>query len=162
MRRIQWLLMAALLLPAAVSAQRGPPGLRQPRRELEQQVFDRFMTKVSTDMRLNPERRDRLGRYVRQSGMQRRMLAQQTVQLRRRLVAATRDTTTSDAQIDQLLKELVDLRAREQELWNRDQAELANILTPRQRAVFLLEWMMFNDRIRDIMQGRDPANRPIR
>jgi hypothetical protein len=155
------LLIGAVLFPAAAEAQRGL-GQRPQRRELEQQVFDRFMTKVSTDMRLNPEGRNRLGRYVRQSGMQRRMLSQQTVQLRRRLVAATQDTTTNEAQIDQLLKELVDLRAREQELWNRDQAELANILTPRQRAVFMLEWMVFNDRIRDIMQGRDPANRPIR
>ncbi|MGH7471076.1 MAG: hypothetical protein ACRENP_24265 [Longimicrobiales bacterium] len=163
MKMIRWLLLGALILPAGVAGQRGLQGRGiGPRRELEAQVFDRFMTKVSTDMRLNASGRGRLEQYLRQSGRQRRELAQQTVQLRRRLVMATRDSTTSEANIDQLLQQFAQLRVREQELWNRDQAELANQLTPRQRAVFILQWMAFNERIRGIMQGREPPDTLIR
>jgi hypothetical protein len=154
-KSIRWLLLLALLMPAALSAQRGQAARRNMQ---EAEVFNRFLTRVSTDMRLNAAGRNRLEQYLRQSGRQRRELAQQTVQLRRRLVQATRDSTASEADIDQLLQQFTQLRAREQELWNRDQAELANQLTPRQRAVFLLQWVAFNERVRNIMQGRAPPD----
>jgi Spy/CpxP family protein refolding chaperone len=133
--------------------------MRPQREVLEAQVFDHFMTRVSTEMRLSTAGRTRLEQYLKQSGAQRRELARQTVQLRRRLFEATRDSTSAEAEIDQLLREFAQLREREQELWNRDQAELANQLTPRQRAVFILQWMAFNERIRSIMQGREPPDR---
>ncbi len=153
------LVLTLLLVPVAAGAQRVGRGQRPAAREalLEAQIFDRFMDKVSTDMQLDSNGRNRLRQHLRQSGEQRRLLAQQTVQLRRRLVEATRDSTTSDAQIDGLLQQFVQLRVREQELWNRDQNELAGLLTPRQRAQFLLQWITFNERIRGIMQGRDTA-----
>jgi hypothetical protein len=153
-----WLLLGLLLLPvqSAAQGQRMPRPQQQPPRDvLEAQVFNRFMNRVSADMRLNRAGQARLTRYLRQSGMQRRALAQEAVQLRRRLVAATRDSTQSDADIDRLLQELTQLRTREQELWNRDWSELSSQLTPRQRAVFLLRWMNFNERLRGIIQGRD-------
>jgi hypothetical protein len=153
---VWWLLLGLLLLPVQSTAQgQRMPRPQQRRDVLEAQVFNRFMNRVSADMRLNRAGQDRLARYLRQSGMQRRALAQEAVQLRRRLVAATRDSTQSDADIDRLLQELTQLRTREQELWNRDWSELSSQLTPRQRAVFLLRWMNFNERLRGIIQGRD-------
>jgi hypothetical protein len=150
-----WVLVCSLLLPVESVGQRlqRPPQAR--RDQLEAQVFNRFMNRVSVDMRLSRAGRNKLATYLRQSGTQRRALAQETVQLRRRLVAATRDSTRSDADIDRLLQELIQLRAREQELWNRDWSEMSSQLTPRQRAIFLLEWMRFNERLRGIIQGRD-------
>jgi hypothetical protein len=150
------MLIALIALPALVSAQRqqrpGPGPMR--RQMLEAQVFDRFMNRVSTDMRLDADARSRLERHVRESGEQRRRLAQQTVQLRRQILAAVGDSATSDAEIARLLEELEQLRARENQLWRSDQDALSRILNPRQRAIFMLQFLQFNDRIREVMQQR--------
>ena len=163
MKLFRLLLIALIVLPSAVSAQRlqrpGTPGPAR-RQMLEAQVFNRFMNRVSTDMRLEADVRARLERHVRESGEQRRRLAQQSVQLRRQLMVAVRDSTTSDANIATLLQELEQLRAQENELWRNDQDALSRILNPRQRAIFVLQFMQFNDRIRELMQQRQPAIRP--
>jgi Spy/CpxP family protein refolding chaperone len=151
------------LLPAVTAAQAqrlpreqrlgrlgGPP----PRARLEAEIFDRFMNKVSRDLQLDAGARNRLERHVRETGQQRRQLAQQSVQLRRRLNQAVQDPTRSDAEIAGLLNELEQLRTRENELWKNDQNALGQMLTPRQRAVFTLQFMQLNDRIRDLVQQR--------
>jgi Spy/CpxP family protein refolding chaperone len=167
---IRWFVLIALLLPAAASAQRGDrpmgrvlgAGQRPPaRREaLEAQVFNRFMTKVSGDLRLDAGTKQRLTAHVQQNGQQRRQLAQQTVQLRRRLQQAARDSTVNEAEVEGLLGQFEQLRVREQELWNREQAALGQILSPRQRAQFILQWMQFNERIRDLVQQREEPGIP--
>jgi hypothetical protein len=164
-----WLVIASLLMPVAVSAQGGrqmrPPGpgrgmlqgQRPPGRDaLEAQVFEGFVSKVSQDMRLDAPGQQRLKQHLQQSGQQRRQLTQQSVQLRRQLMRASRDSTVTDAEVDRMLGQLEQLRLREQELWSRDNAALSQILTPRQRAIFLLEFMRFNERIRDLVQQRTP------
>ena len=82
MKLFRLMLVVLIALPTAVSAQRlqRPGGPGQARRQmLEAQVFDRFMNRVSTDMRLEADVRARLERQVRESGEQRRRLAQQSV-----------------------------------------------------------------------------------
>ncbi|MEX2281469.1 MAG: hypothetical protein WEE89_03160 [Gemmatimonadota bacterium] len=163
MKAIRWLVLASFLLPAVVSAQgRSRPGagrgaLQGPppqRAVLEAQVFDRFVGKVSTDMKLDQPRQQRLKQHLQQSGQQRRQLTQQTVQLRRQLMRAARDSTVTEAEVEGLLTQFEQLRAREQDLWSRDNAALSQILTPRERAIFVLEFMRFNERIRDLVQQR--------
>jgi Spy/CpxP family protein refolding chaperone len=165
LKRIHVVLLSLLaLMPALATAQRRadgfpggrlgpPPGARQ---RLEAEVFDRFMNKVSRDLRLDAPARTRLERHVRETGQQRRMLAQRSVELRRRLNQAVRDSSRSDAEIGGLLDEFEQLRTREHELWKSDQDALGRMLTPRQRAVFTLQFMMMNERIRDLMQQRQP------
>jgi Spy/CpxP family protein refolding chaperone len=152
------------LLPAFTSAQAqrlpreqrlgrlgGPPPGRA---RLEAEIFDRFMNKVSRDLQLDAGARNRLERHVRETGQQRRQLAQQSVQLRRRLNEAVQDPNRSDGAIAGLLNELEQLRTRENELWKNDQNALGQMLTPRQRAVFTLQFMQLNERIRDLVQQR--------
>jgi len=152
------------LVPAVTSAQaqRLPRdqrlgrmgGAPEGRARLEAQIFDRFMNRVSRDLQLDANSRTRLERHVRETGQQRRQLAQQSVQLRRRLNQAVQDPNRSDAEIAGLLNEFEQLRTRENELWKNDQNALGQMLTPRQRAVFTLQFMQLNDRIRDLVQQR--------
>src|SRR5262245_25630119 len=128
-----------------------PPGGRQ---RLEAEIFNRFMNKVSRDMQLDANARMRLERHVRETGQQRRMLAQRSVELRRRLNQAVRDPSRSDAEISGLLDEFEQLRTRENELWKSDQDALGRMLTPRQRAQFTLQFMQLNERIRELVQQR--------
>ncbi len=114
------------------------------------------MNKVSRDLRLDGNERTRLERHVRQTGQQRRQLAQRSVELRRRLNFAVQDSATSDNDFAGLLTELEQLRAAENELWRNDQEALGRLLTPRQRAVFTLQFMQLNERIRELVQQRAP------
>lgn len=158
----QLLLALAVALPLQAVAQAPPPGQNpaltpQMRAQLEAQIFNRFVYRVTTDMRLDANGRARFETHLRQMGEQRRALAQQSVQLRRRLQQAVRDTTVADGDIQRLLNDFADLRRREEQLWQRDQEALERMLTARQRAVFMLQWAQFNDRLRDLLaQQRRP------
>src|SRR5690606_35224833 len=66
----------------------------------------------------------------------------------------TRNAATADAEFVQLLADYDALRGREHELWRREQAELAAILSPRQRSQFLLAWARFQDDMREILARR--------
>ena len=154
------ILACALLLPAVLSAQapaRQDPALTPQRRaQLEAQIFNRFLTRVSTDMKLDAAGKARLETHLRQMGEQRRALAQQSVQLRRRLMNAVRDSAMADADIQRLLNDLADLKRREEQLWQRDMDTLDRLLTPRQRGIYILQWMQFNDRLRELLAQQRP------
>jgi Spy/CpxP family protein refolding chaperone len=159
------------MLPAMAEAQNRPnrmglPGQRggplggragMRRDSLEAQVFNRFVDKISTDLRLDAGSRQRLTQHLEQTGQQRRQLAQQTVQMRRQLLNATRDSTVAEADVERLLTRFQQLRSQELELWSRENAALSQILTPRQRAAFMIEFMQFNERIRELVQQRPPG-----
>jgi Spy/CpxP family protein refolding chaperone len=153
------ILLVAVMLPATAAAQQK---LGQPpnRRQLEAQVFQRFVNRVSTDMRLDAPGRARLEQHLRVTGDQRRILAQQAAQTRRRLIEMVRDSTRSEAEIEKVLTDFTALRAREEEMWKRDQQALDRMLTPRQRAVFILQWTQFNERLREMVQQRPGAAIP--
>ena len=150
-----WLLFA-LFVPVALQAQRPELG---PRREMLQgQVVRRFMNHVSNQMQLDASTRGRLEQHLRQSGEQRRSLAQRSLQLRQEAMDAVRDSAASDADYRRLLNEMTDLRLKEENLWKDDQAALSRILTPRQQLQFVLMWLRFNEQIRDL--ARPPGGRP--
>ncbi|MGH7448284.1 MAG: hypothetical protein ACRELT_12025, partial [Longimicrobiales bacterium] len=93
-------------------------------------------------------------RVLRESGVQRRELSRASMNLRGRIFRATRNTAATDAEFLRLLAEHEALRAREYDLWRRDQDEFARFLTPRQRAQFVLSWARFQDDMRDILSRR--------
>jgi len=149
------------LLPVATQAQRpegeGSGGPNHARRaELEAQIFSRFMDRVTEQLKLDTGSRQRLEEQLRANGDRRRALARSTVQLRQQLVRATRDSTASEAEIQRLLNQFDQLRQQENELWSSEQQALANLLSPRQRALFTLEWLRFNERVRGMMMERRP------
>lgn len=157
--KILWLsLVATLAVPAAGWAQR--PNLQQRtmdrRGALERQILQRFVQQSAAEMRLAPERRDRLERWLTESTAERRDLAERVGGLRERLADAVRDAATTDAEFEAILKDLDQLREREYELWKQDQAELATTLTPRQRAHFAMRLLRLQEMIDERRDEQPP------
>src|SRR5690606_30510870 len=114
----------------------------------------KFVRRLSEEVGLNATQRTGVERVLQESGVQRRDLARASSRLRSGIYRATRNSETSDTEFVRLLAEHENLRAREHDLWRHEQEELARILTPRQRARFLLAWAHFQDDMRDILSRR--------
>jgi len=142
-----------LLLAMPVAAQRlGAPAAR--RAQLETQLLQRFVAQAGREMQLDAASQGRLARIVREVAAERRDLNMSAVELRQRLAAATRDQATPEAQFEQLLLEQEQLRAREQQIWQREQTRLGQVLTARQRAQFSLLWLRLQEDARGVLMQR--------
>lgn len=157
MMRTAWASLAVVFLAVPLAAQNPPPSGMQRRAQLEQQLLQRFVQRASTEMALSQESRPRLGQVVHEIARERRVLNQEGMMLRRRIVQTLQDPAAGDAQFEPLLEEQRRLRQREHELWQREQARLEGILTPRQRAQFALLWQRLQDDARNIMMQRPPG-----
>lgn len=156
------LLIVLLAVPASAVAQASQPRPRPENRQaLEAQIFNRFLDRVSNEMALDAQGRQRLRTHLQESGERRRALAQRTVALRRELMQAIRNDASSDEQYTRIVNELSRLRREEQNQWDADHQALARTLTPRQQAIFILEWTRFQDRIREVASQR-PGGPPRR
>ncbi len=177
MRRSIYLagVLALLLAPTAAPAQQPPgpfsverplrgPGARQGpgaaalrRQQLQQQVAARFMDRAQQRLGLSPADRQRLEQVIRANEVQRRELAREARQVRRQLVLATHDSTTPPAAYDRLLARVAELRQRDLALWQSEQAQLATVLTPRQRAQFMAMRLEFAELVQRMRQQRAAA-----
>lgn len=164
MNRAVLTLCLALLVPALASAQqrdstrRSDPARRaaeQARRDsLEVEIVQKFIGDLTNALKLDATQRGQIERALTESGARRRELMRTSGRLRGRMRAALRDANTADADFMKLLGEYDVLRAREHDLWRRDQDELARFLTPRQRTQFLIHWANFQERVREIIERR--------
>jgi Spy/CpxP family protein refolding chaperone len=146
---------ASLLLTGAVQAQaqvgRGPPGDRL---VLERQIFQRFSQQVGQELRLEAGARGRLEQILLEGSARRRERAREAMELRRTIVEAMRDPQTDDAQFERMFSSLRELRQRENQDWEREEADLARILTPRQRALVILRLAQLQERVREMIMER--------
>ena len=160
-------LLLILLAPAAARAQRAPDMLPGPaqyrqaplqelvrRRELQQQLFRRFMRQASLRLGLDPQQQQQLVRVVAANEVRRRDLAREARLLRQQLASASRDTATPQAEYDRLLGRMAELRARDLELWRGEQAQLGQVLTPRQQAQFMAMRLEFFERVQRLRERR--------
>jgi hypothetical protein len=156
------ILIAAFLLLTPAAAQAQQTGSDQERRamllarrdSLEAEVVQKFVRRLTRDLKLNAAQQTQTERVLKESGVQRRELSRASMQLRGRIFRAARNAETTEAEFIGLLAEHEALRAREHDLWRNDQEQLARILDPRQRALFLLSWAHFQDDMRDILSRR--------
>ncbi len=146
--------MAALLLAApAVGQVPGRPMMQGERARLQQRIHARFMEVLVQRLQLDDHQRDRVSEIL-QNDMQARMdLARKSMQARHRLAVATADTSTAPATLQALLNEMDSLRQQETALAAREDSALATVLTPRQRAEFIMLRARFNERVRQIRGG---------
>jgi Spy/CpxP family protein refolding chaperone len=149
-KRTVGIALALAVLAAPTAAQVVPRGQMGRRAELQARVHERFMDQVAQRLGLDQGQRDRLSSVLRQTMEDRMALAQEGVRVRQHLFAAVQDTATSDQELQRLLDQLRDLRQREFELANREDAAMAEILTPRQAAQLLVLRARFNERVQEI------------
>ncbi|MEX0906760.1 MAG: Spy/CpxP family protein refolding chaperone [Gemmatimonadota bacterium] len=132
----------------------------QARRDaLEAEVLRRFVERLDDELDLTNEQRAQTERILAQYAGHRRDLNRASVELRGSLHRSLRSRGTDDTEFTQLLAHYEALRTREQELWRREQAELAAFFTPRQRVEFIVTWTRFQDTIREIMSDRSRNDR---
>jgi Spy/CpxP family protein refolding chaperone len=149
--------LTLLVVPAATSGQQSAPdparraAMEARRDSLEAEIMQRFLDQLTRELRLDGDQRAHTERVLREGSLRRRELMRATGELRGRLVRAIRAQDTPDAEFHRLLAEHENLRHRENEVWRREQDELARVLTPRQRAHFLVQWVRFQDQVRDII-----------
>ena len=146
--------MAVLLaaLAGAGSAQAQAQAGSDRRDALQQQVFRRFVDHASRELELAPEQRRSLAELLRQGQQERRAIVRELAGARRDLRQAVDGGHEEDAA--RHLATLEELRRREFRLWEREQAALGALLRPTQHARFLMLQLRFNERVRELQQGR--------
>jgi hypothetical protein len=153
------LLLCTVLLPAASQAQQGqgPPdrarraAMEARRDSLENAIMQRFLAQLDRELGLDAEQRTQTEHVLREGALRRRELMLAAGELRMRLHRGSRDRSTTDAAFVKMLADHEALRQRESEIWRLEQDELARILSPRQRAQFVMHWVRFQDEVRDII-----------
>ncbi len=176
MKRLLYLagVLALLLAPPASAQQPGPFSRERPlrglgprqgprgamlrRQQLQQQVFARFMDRAQQRLGLSPADRQRLEQVIRANEVQRRQLAREARTVRQQLNLAARDPATPQGEYDRLLGQVAELRQRDLALWRTEQAQLATVLSPRQRAQFMAMRMEFAELVQRMRQQRAQAN----
>jgi hypothetical protein len=171
-RKFLFIAVLATCLPAGLAGQvrgrRPPPRLdaqaRPNRAALERQILKRFVEQSGREIGLNPPTQNRLQQILNESNARRRQINQEGIAIRQRLMDAIRNPQTSDDEFARILAEIDALREREHELWRSDQEALSKELTPRQRALFTVRWLRFQENIRDLIdrrQGTDTSGLPL-
>lgn len=154
--------LALLVAPVAVQAQGMGPD-QERRTELERQVRHQFLTQVGQRLGLSADQRERVRTVLLENAEARRELALESQALRIDLMQAVRAEDAPMSRFEAILDRLEALRSQERELERQEESALAEILDPRQRAMFLMMRMQFNDRIRQMrgMPGRGPGGGPM-
>jgi Spy/CpxP family protein refolding chaperone len=153
--RAVWLVVLALLATSAAAAAQVGGADQDRRAELERQFRRQFMAQVAQRLDLTTDQRDRMREVLAARAEDRRDLALESQALRIELIQAVRDEDAAMSRFEDILTRLEALRAREREIEAQEEAEMAEILDPRQRAIFLMLRMQLNDRVRQ-MRGPGP------
>jgi len=149
--------MMLVLAPASGWAQQSSPdparraAMEARRDSLETEILNRFVDQLTRELGLDANQKQRTERTLRNGAHRRRELMRASGELRGEMVRALRNQNTTDAEFTRLLAQQESLRLRENDLWTREQDELARILNPRQRAHFILQWARFQDNVREIV-----------
>lgn len=162
MRHLTALVLLLVLWPVAspTDAQVPRRGERQQveagqerRAQLERQVRQRFMEQAAERLQLDSAQRQRLDEVLSAGAEARRELAQESRQVRMRLVRSVAAEDTPAATYQRLLDAMAALREREHTLERREAAALAEFLDARQHAQFMVLRMQLNERVRGMRSG---------
>jgi hypothetical protein len=151
-------MMAGLLLLGTLApplAAQGRPGRANP--PIRQQIEQRFMQKLISDLQLTDDQGSRLGAVLGEWGARRATLEQEERQLRAGIAGQLRPGIAADADaVSRMIDELLANRVAYAASFQGEMAALTTILSPVQRGQFLLARDQLLSRARDLMQQRQP------
>jgi len=163
----------AALGPAAAVAQVRPTGQQQMQQRrgmmerpadralMEARVMERFLEVTAERLSLTAEDRTRLQAILRRSAEERRAMHEESERVQEGLTEAVRIQAPED-RVRGLLTGITELRRRELRLWEREQRELGQLLTPVQHASYMVQWLRLQESIRGIMGRRQGGPPPPR
>ena len=144
--------LAAAAAPARAQQQRA---VQERRAELEARVLAEFMARVAQQSGMSGTQQVQVRAILEESAARHRERTVAAMRLRRALVEAVQSADTPEAEFARIMREIEALRADEQDAWQADQRAIAGVLTPRQRAIFSVRWLDFQDRVRAVMGARE-------
>lgn len=159
-RRVSILLALLLLMaPLALEAQvRPPPGGQRNRQQLLRRVEQGFARLVETRLDLSGDQMTSLQNVMESFREDRREISQAQASLRHRLRDPALPNLEEEAARD-LLREMIQVREAEVDLYRREQAALLQVLSPTQLVGFYRlrdEWAQRVQQLRG-QQGRGPG-----
>lgn len=149
----RWLLVAALLGTAGPMAaqQGGPPRAAQMRDRIEQM----FLQRTKEELRLTDDQADKVAKVVTSWGEKRRALEEEERQLRRTIEEQLRPGVAADvAVLNRSVEALTANRVVYAQSIQAEMQELGGVLSPVQRAQFLVLRDRLLMRVREMQQGR--------
>ena len=151
--RCAMLLVALVAAVAPAGAQQQRAG-QERRTELEARILAEFMDRVAQQSDMSEAQQAQVRAILEESAARHRERTMAAMRLRRTLVESVQNADTPEAEFTRIMREIEALRADEQEAWQADQRAIAGVLTPRQRAIFSVRWLDFQDRVRAVMGAR--------
>jgi Spy/CpxP family protein refolding chaperone len=118
-------------------ARGAPARTAEERAQLERRFEERLAAVVQRELRTTPEQTQRLGTVSRRFEQQRRPLFQREMALRRELRQQLGASSPDDRRVETAMREMLQLQRRRIDLIEAEQRELAEFLTPVQRARYL-------------------------
>jgi len=147
-------LLALSALGTGLTAQRIPPGNRNPQRmELERRVRERYATMVKERLGLSEEQSLQLEQTVESFREPRERLMADEQALRRRIEAILIEQDPSEDEARSLLRRMQDLRVEETRVFQGEQEALLQILTPIQVVRFHAIREQLGQRIQQLRGG---------
>jgi Spy/CpxP family protein refolding chaperone len=155
MKGMWWLILLALVPSLGAQQPRQRPDSAR-RAELRAEVERRFAERVKQELQLTDQQAARLrATHERYSERRRPLVARQRA-LRMALHDEMKPGEAADADsVEKLLKALQDGREDLLEIEQAEDREMAEYLTPVQRARFQMMRQRFMERVRDVRRGRD-------
>jgi Spy/CpxP family protein refolding chaperone len=153
--RIIILSLGILLSVSLLAAAQGGPRLRQrrmnrpgaPAEDLAQTVQLFYVDGLRKELNLSDEQTLKLIPLVQKAEEDRRAMHRQKRQIMERLRALAGDEKASDGEIEKALGDFFSIEDQFRRQEKKNQDEIAALLTPRQRAQFIIYTMQFRERI---------------
>ena len=153
---------ALILMTCGVVSLAAPLAGQNPqlRRQLQQQVVERFMENVRVQAGLSEEQMERVREVARQSFEDRQALAERERRTWRALEGQMRPGVAADADsLEALLDRLLGIQDERVAQARQEQATYAEFLTPVQRAQLTIAWHRLHLQIERIRGGPGPVRR---
>jgi Spy/CpxP family protein refolding chaperone len=146
--------IVALAILAAPLAAQQPQG-RPNREALRQMVMERFLQTFHDQAGLTPDQDEKFRDVFRRAMQQRQEAQQQEQALWRALEGQMRPGVAANADsVNKLLDGIVAQRTAQVDLLRSENQQLAQFLSPVQRAQFAIMWEHFQQQVQDIMRRR--------